>query len=58
MVRGGMLEVGKAGGFQEQRAGLCGYYVLRALRVQTLSGLPGIQPGTNGLKRVIDGLRL
>ena len=55
MVRGGMSEVGKAGGFQEQRAGLCGYYVLRALRVQTLSGLPGIQPGANGLERVIDG---
>ena len=48
----GMLEARKAAGIQEQRAGPCGYYVLRALRVQTLSGLRGIQPGANWLERV------
>ena len=51
----GMLEAGKTAGIQEQRAGPCGYYVLRALRVQTLSGLGGIQPGTSGLERVMGG---
>ena len=50
-----MLEAGKTVGFQEQREGPFGYYVLGALRVQTLSGLRGIQPGANWLERVRGG---
>ena len=47
IVEDDMLEAGKVGGIQEQREGPCGYYVLRALRFHTLSGLRGIQPGAN-----------
>ena len=52
MVGDGMLEAGKAGGIQEQREGHCGYYVLGALRVLTLSCLWGIQPRANRLERL------
>ena len=42
MVGGCMLEAGNTGGIQQQQEGPCGYYVLRALRVQRLSGLRGM----------------
>ena len=56
MIGGGMLEAGKASRIQEQREGPCRYYMLRVLRVQTLSCLRGIQSGANRLERVRGGV--